>query len=202
LRSLVRQDPDIIMVGEIRDGETASLAVNAALTGHLVLSTIHTNSAAGTIPRLTDMGTEPFILVSTLKVIIAQRLVRKLGNKKEKYTLTPKAISNLAEYANLPRVLEELKKEGIVNKKATWKTIPFYKPKTTKNDDGYRSRLGIYEVLEITDTIRNMIIDGKTTEDISKQAQKEGMLTMLEDGIFKAAQGLTTIEEILRVVSE
>jgi len=202
LRSLVRQDPDIIMVGEIRDGETASLAVNAALTGHLVLSTLHTNSAAGTIPRLIDMGTEPFILVSTLKVIIGQRLVRKLGPKKEKYTLSKSALDNLEKHANMDVVLTALKKESIVSDKATWKTISFYRPKATKNDDGYKGRLGIYEVLEITDTIRNMIIEGKTTEEISKQGQKEDMMTMLEDGIFKAVQGLTTIEEILRVVSE
>lgn len=199
LRSLVRQDPDIIMVGEIRDSETSGLAVNAALTGHLVLSTLHTNSAAGTIPRLIDMGAESFLLVSTLKVIIGQRLVRQLANKKNKYKLTKNALDNLEKHANLEKVLTELKKEGIVSKKATWKDIYFYR---SDNTSDYNGRLGIYEVLEVSETIKNMIINGDTTEAISKQAEKEGMMTMLEDGIFKAVQGLTTIEEILRVVSE
>lgn len=202
LRTLVRQDPDIIMVGEIRDKDTASLAINAALTGHLVLSTLHTNSAAGTIPRLTDMGAEPFLLVSTLRVIIAQRLVRKLTAKKEKYFLTPSAIASLEKSVNLEKVLEVLKEEKVVDKKATWKTIPFYKPKVTTDSDGYDGRVGIYEVLRISDTIRNLIIEGKTTELIDKQAKSEGMLAMIEDGIYKAVQGVTTIEEVLRVVSE
>ena len=202
LRSLVRQDPDIIMVGEIRDKDTASLAINAALTGHLVLSTLHTNSSAGTIPRLTDMGAEPFLLVSTLRVIIAQRLVRKLTAKKEKYTLTESAITSLKKSVNLDKVLDVLKEEKIVDKKATWKTIPFYKAKVSGDSDGYAGRVGIYEVLQINDVLRNMIIEGKTTEDIEKQAKNDGMLSMIEDGIYKAVQGVTTIEEVLRVISE
>lgn len=201
LRTLVRQDPDIIMVGEIRDKETASLAINAALTGHLVLSTLHTNSAPGTIPRLLDMGAEPFLLVSTIKVIIAQRLVRKLAQK-EKYFLTDSAIDSLKKTVNLDFVLETLKKEKLVDQKATWKTIPFYRPRVTAETDGFGSRVGIYEVLRITDTIRNMIIENKTTEEIYAQAKKEGMLSMIEDGIYKAALGVTTIEEVLRVISE
>ena len=199
LRSLVRQDPDVIMVGEIRDGETSGLAVNAALTGHLVLSTLHTNSAAGTIPRLTDMGAEPFLLVSTLKVIIGQRLVRKLASKKESYKMKQGAIDNLKKHADLDKVLNALKEEGIVGPKATWKTIPFYR---AKDNNSYKGRLGIYEVLEVTDSIRNMIINGKTTAEINAQAKKEGMMSMIEDGLFKAVQGLTTIEEVLRVISE
>ncbi len=202
LRTLVRQDPDIIMVGEIRDKETASLAINAALTGHLVLSTLHTNSAAGTIPRLLDMGAEPFLLVSTLKVIIAQRLVRKLTAKKEKYFLTESAIKSLEKSVNLDKVLATLQEEKIVDKKATWKTIPFYKPKQTSDSDGYSGRIGIYEILKVTDTIKNMIIEGKTTEAIDKQAKSENMLAMIEDGIYKCVTGVTTIEEVLRVVSE
>lgn len=202
LRSLVRQDPDIIMVGEIRDKDTASLAINAALTGHLVLSTLHTNSAAGTIPRLSDMGAEPFLLVSTLRAIIAQRLVRKLTAKKEKYLLTESAVASLRKSVDLDKVLDVLKEEKIVDKKATWTTIPFYKPKITQESDGYAGRVGIYEVLRVSDTIRNMIIEGKPTEDIDKQAKKEGMLSMIEDGIYKAVTGITTIEEVLRVVSE
>jgi type IV pilus assembly protein PilB len=201
LRSLVRQDPDVIMVGEIRDGETSGLAINAALTGHLVLSTLHTNSAAGSIPRLIDMGSEPFLLVSTLKVVIAQRLVRKLSNKKEKYSLSPKALENLKKYVDLDKVLDKLIEEKIVSPKAKWKDIPFYRPKSNA-DEQYKGRVGIYEVLEITDSIRNMIVERKTTEEIDIQAKKEGMDSMIEDGIFKAVQGVTTVEEILRVISE
>lgn len=202
LRTLVRQDPDIIMVGEVRDKETASLAINAALTGHLVLSSLHTNSAPGTIPRLLDMGVEPFLLVSTLKVIIAQRLIRKLNSKKEKYFLSEGGIESLRKIVNLDSVLRVLITEKIVNSKATWKTIPFYRAKVSSDSDGYTSRIGIYEVLRVTDTIRNMIIDQKTTEEIYSQAKKEGMLSIIEDGIYKAVLGITTIEEVLRVVSE
>lgn len=202
LRSLVRQDPDIIMVGEIRDGETASLAINAALTGHLVLSTLHTNSAAGAVPRLMDMGAEPFLLVSTLRVIIAQRLVRKLGKQREKYTLSEAGLKSLAKNANLDRVLEALKQDGIVKKDITWKDVPFYRPKVSGGDDGYAGRIGIHEVLKVTPTIQDMIVSGKPAEKIQEQALAEGMLTMMEDGIYKAVQGMTTIEEVLRVISE
>lgn len=202
LRSLVRQDPDIIMVGEIRDKETASLAINASLTGHLVLSTLHTNSAAGTIPRLTDMGAEPFLLVSTLKVIVAQRLVRRLTAKKEKYFLTDSAVKSLEKSVDLAKVMNVLQTEKIVEKNATWTTIPFYKPKQTSDSDGYAGRIGIHEILRVTDTIRNLIIENKTTEEIDSQAKKEGMLSMIEDGIYKCVMGVTTIEEVLRVVSE
>ncbi len=201
LRSLVRQDPDIIMVGEIRDGETAALAINAALTGHLVLSTLHTNSSSGTIPRLTDMGAEPFLLVSTLKVIIAQRLVRCL-KKKEKYFLTKAGIEQLSKKVNMDKILETLKKDGILKKDDTWKTIPFYRPIVSGDDDGYSGRVGIHEILEMTDTIRNLIIEGASAERIQEQAEKEGMFTMLEDGIYKAVLGTTTIEDVFRVISE
>lgn len=202
LRSLVRQDPDIIMVGEIRDKETAGLAVNAALTGHLVLSTLHTNSAGGTMPRLIDMGIEPFLLVSTVKVIIGQRLVRKLTENKEKYFLSKAGLDQLAKNIDLERVLEKLKAEKVVAKEATWKTIPFYKTKAANEDDGYKGRIGIHEVMQVSETIRNMIIEGKPAEALTVQAQKEGMLTMFEDGIFLAVMGITTIEEVYRVISE
>ncbi len=202
LRSLVRQDPDIIMVGEIRDGETAGLAINAALTGHLVLSTLHTNSAAGTLPRLIDMGAESFLLVSTLRVIIAQRLVRRLGKEKEKYFLSAAGIKSLSKNVDLDKVLAVLKEEKIVDDKATWDKIPFYRPKSTGDDDGYSGRLGIHEILKTSPTIQEMIIAGKSAEEIEVQARKEGMLTMLEDGIYKAVKGVTTIEEVLRVISE
>lgn len=203
LRSLVRQDPDIIMVGEIRDNETASLAINAALTGHLVLSTLHTNSASGAIPRLIDMKIEPFLLVSTINVIVAQRLVRKLCSLKEKYFLSKAELVSLNKTVDMNRILQFLKEEKIVGEKDMWETIPFYKSKTSPEcADGYSSRAGIHEVLKISTTIRDLIMRGKTTEDIEEQAKKEGMMTMIEDGIFKAAQGITTIEEVLRVVTE
>lgn len=203
LRSLVRQDPDVIMVGEIRDNETASLAINAALTGHLVLSTLHTNSAAGAIPRFVDMHVEPFLLVSTLSVVIAQRLVRKLAPEKEKYILSKDEIAQLAKHVDLDHILELLKKEKIVDAKANWDKIPFYKPKKSgASEDGYASRIGIHEVLKMTPTIKDLIMKGATSDDIEAQAKKEGMVTMIEDGIFKSAQGLTTIEEVLRVVTE
>lgn len=203
LRSLVRQDPDIIMVGEIRDNETASLAINASLTGHLVLSTLHTNSAAGAVPRLIDMKVEPFLIVSTVNVIIAQRLVRKLCDSKEKYFLNKAALTTLGKTVDLERVLKALKDERVVPATATWEKIGFYKPRPAEDaPDGFSSRVGIHEILKVTPTIRDIIIKGGTSADIEAQAKKEGMLTMLEDGIFKCVQGITTVEEVLRVVSE
>lgn len=202
LRSLVRQDPDIIMVGEIRDGETAGLAINAALTGHLVLSTLHTNSSAGTVPRLMDMGVEPFLLVSTLRVIIAQRLVRRLGKKREKYRLSKAGIDSLKKSVDLDRVLKALHDEKLIKPKDTWKDIDFYRPIKDDKDDGYEGRLVIDEVLTMNEAIRELIISGSPADKIESQAKKDGMLSMMEDGIFKAAQGFTTIEEVLRVISE
>jgi len=203
LRTLLRQDPDIIMVGEIRDSETASLAINAALTGHLVLSTIHTNSSAGAIPRMIDMGVESFLIVSTVKTIIAQRLVRKLTEEKEKYFLSEGEEKELRRIVDLDRVMEFLKVEKIINKDATWDKIPFYKPKSNKDgEDVYSGRIGIHEVMEVSTTIREMILGGSTLDEIENTAKKEGMMTMLEDGIFLAVQGMTSTEEVLRVVSE
>ncbi|KKR29838.1 MAG: type II secretion system protein E [Candidatus Woesebacteria bacterium GW2011_GWA1_39_8] len=202
LRTLVRQDPDVIMVGEIRDGETASLAINASLTGHLVLSTLHTNSAAGAVPRLIDMKVEPFLLISTIDAIIAQRLVRKLSNKKEKYYLSKAEIQSISKAVNLDVVLDALREEKIIGKNDDWENVPFFRPEKDAGEDAFKGRIGIYEVLNVSTAIKDLIIKGSTTEDIELQAKKEGMLTMLEDGVFKAAQGLTTIEEVLRVVSE
>ena len=202
LRSLLRQDPDIIMVGEIRDNETASLAINASLTGHLVLSTLHTNSAAGALPRLIDMKCEPFLLVSTLRIIIAQRLVRELGASKEKYVPNKEQLESLKRYADLDKVLKCLKDEKIINEQNDWSNIYFYKPvPDTESEDGYKSRIGIHEVLKISPTIKDLIMKNATSDQIQDQARKEGMLTMFEDGIFKAVQGHTSIEEILRVAS-
>ncbi len=203
LRSLVRQDPDIIMVGEIRDTETASLAVNAALTGHVVLSTLHTNSAAGAIPRLIDMKVEPFLIVSTVNIIVGQRLIRRLTESKERYFLSKAEFTALAKTVDVARVLEFLKVENIVAQDATWEKIPFWKPvPTSESEDGYGGRIGIHEVLKVTPAIKELIIRGGTSDDIEKQAKTEGMLTMLEDGIFQAVRGVTTIEEVLRVVTE
>jgi len=203
LRSLVRQDPDVIMVGEIRDKETATLAINAALTGHLVLSTLHTNSAAGAIARLMDMGVEPFLLVSVLRVVIGQRLVRVLCETKEEQTLSRNEMTRLEEAVDLGAVLKAMKEEGVVPKTKTWKEIRFHSPKETDEcPDGYSGRMGIYEVLPVTETIKELVMKDATTDEIEVQAKTEGMLTMAEDGIFKAAQGVTTIQEVLRVISE
>ena len=203
LRSLLRQDPDIIMVGEIRDGETAGLAVNASLTGHLVLSTIHTNSAAGAIPRLIDMGIETFLITATVKTIIAQRLVRRLVSNKEKYFLSSAETKNLAKIVDLARMLTFLKEEKVIGPQDTWDQIPFYKAvKISEFEDGYLSRIGMHEVLKVTSTIKEMILKGSSQDEIEVQAKKEGMMTMLEDGVYQAVLGVTTLEEVFRVVSE
>ncbi len=203
LRALVRQDPDIIMVGEIRDNETAGLAINAALTGHLVLSTLHTTSASGAIPRLIDMKIEPFLISSTLNIVLAQRLVRRLAENKEKYQLTEPEIKNLKKYCDLDRIIEILKEEKIIPAKQDLTDIVFYRPKMSKeNPEGYKGRIGIYEVLLISETIKDMIIREASAGQIQKQAQKEGMRTIVEDGFIKAAQGITSIEEVLRVIME
>ena len=203
LRALLRQDPDIIMVGEIRDKETAALAVNAALTGHLVLSTLHTNSAASAVARLIDMGIEPFLVVSTVRVIIGQRLVRKLSPQRDPYELSRDEQSQLEQLIDAGAVLKNLKAEKIVPDTATWKNVPFYKPKESpENPEGFSGRVGIYEVLPMTQSIKELVMRSATADEIHKQARSEGMMTMSEDGIFKAAQGVTTIEEVLRVISE
>ena len=211
IRTLVRQDPDIIMVGEIRDNETAALAVNAALTGHLVLSTLHTNSAAGAIPRLLDMKVEPFLLVSTLDIVIGQRLVRRLTENKEKFLLSKEEFARLEKNVDMERVLKALKEEKIVKPEDTWKDIYFYKAvssssvgtsSTSASDDGFKGRIGIHEILRMTPSIKTLVMKSATSTEIEDQAKKEGMLTMAEDGIYKCVAGFTTIEEVLRVVSE
>ncbi len=203
LRSLMRQDPDIIMVGEIRDEETANLAINAALTGHLVLSTLHTNSAAATVPRLLDMGAEAFLLVSTIRVIISQRLVRKLLSARETYFLSKGELKILADKVDLDRVLKVLREEKVVPPDADWDKIPFYRPKPSEeSDDGFAGRVGIHEVMKLSLPIRELILAGASHDKIENQAKSEGMLTMLEDGIYKAVQGITSLEEVYRVVSE
>ncbi|HBI17315.1 MAG: Type II secretion system protein E [Candidatus Moranbacteria bacterium GW2011_GWF2_34_56] len=209
LRALLRQDPDIIMVGEIRDEETMEIAMHAAMTGHLVLSTLHTNSAAGTLPRLLDMGAEPFLVASTTNVVIAQRLVRKLcGDCKEEYILEKKEIEVLKKNFDSEKMLEILKNapqtKDLVDPKKGWDSIKFYKPKGCKRcgDEGYKGRLGIYEVLENGEEIEKLITQASSAETIEKRAIELGMITMIEDGFIKAVQGITSIEEILRVTKE
>ncbi len=203
LRALVRQDPDIIMVGEIRDTETASLAINAALTGHLVLSTLHTNSASGAFPRLIDMKTQAFLLSSTANLVMAQRLVRVLCESKEEYILTESDIKSLSKEYNMERILLVLKDKKIVPKNTTWEKIKFYKPNPIEGcAEGYKGRIGIFEILEITEAIKILIEKEVSSDVIQNKAIEEGMTTMLEDGFIKAIQGITSLEEVLRVTKE
>lgn len=205
LRSLVRQDPDIIMVGEIRDEETASLAVNAALTGHLVLSTLHTNSAAGALPRLLDMGVEAFLVATTTNLLTAQRLVRRLCQEcKIERTMDDKMLESFQHLSDPGHLLEVLIREGAVKKGATWHDVPTWQAKgCDKCHDGYSSRIGIHEVMEVTPEIQKMITSTMTAQDLEKAAQEQQqMVTMFEDGVMKAVQGITTLEEVLRVAKE
>lgn len=203
LRSLLRQDPNIIMVGEIRDNETASLAINAALTGHLVLSTLHTNSAAGALPRLLDMEVEPFLIASTVTAIISQRLVRRLCEDQESYHLNKDELARLRENSDFDGIFAMLKREKVIDEAMTPEKMEWRHPKTSdESPDGYKGRIGIYEVLEMSDTIRSLIMKNSTAEEIEARARAEGMLTMREEGFIRAAQHITSIEEIFRVTSE
>lgn len=194
LRSIVRQDPDIIMVGEIRDKETAGIAINAAMTGHLVLSTLHTNDAATTLPRLIDMGIEPFLVSSTINVIVAQRLVRRICPQ----CITSRILSD--------KELEEFKRDFgqalPANMNLLTKGFRVYQGKGCKvcGQTGYTGRIGIFEVLELSDKIKDLILARAYAEQIEKQAKAEGMTSMLIDGFNKISRGITTIEEVLRVV--
>lgn len=198
LRAIVRQDPDIIMVGEIRDEETAGIAVNSALTGHLVLSTLHTNNAATTLPRLLDMGIEPFLVASTVNVVIAQRLVRKICEKcRASYQLTKKEELFLESESNIKAVFTA---KGFKN----LKKISLYKGNGCGacGNTGYAGRIGLFELLEMADNIKDLILKHASSDEIMVVARKNGMTTMLEDGIDKALQGVITLEEILRVTRE
>jgi len=192
------------MVVEIRDNETASLAINASLTGHLVLSTLHTNSAAGALPRLLDMEVEPFLISSTINCVEAQRLVRRLiPESREKYRLNKNDVKTLTEKIDIARIIEALLAEKIISAGQGLEDVDFYRPKpTAENPEGFKDRIGIHEVIEISETIKELIIKHASTDAIAKQAKAEGMLTMMEDGLIKAARGLTSIEEILRVTEE
>ncbi len=203
LRVLLRQDPNIIMVGEIRDNETADLAINAALTGHLVLSTLHTTEAAGAIPRLIDMKAEPFLIASTVNLILAQRLVRKFYGEKEPYKLSSSEAKNLGRHCDLEKILKLLKIEKLAKASDKIEDVRFYRPMpSAEAADGYRGRVAIYEVLPVSEAIKALVIKKAATKEITNQAIADGMLTMTEDGFIKAAQGLTSIEEVLRVIIE
>jgi type IV pilus assembly protein PilB len=209
LRSILRQDPDVVMVGEIRDKETAELAVQASLTGHLVFSTLHTNSAAGILPRLLDMGIEPFLIASTVRTVIGQRLVRRIGKESEKYEsdkVETEAIKQtIGKY--LPPTKEEIDK---VAKDLGYETLPLAGQNAytlTKGIDspgqpgGYKGRVGIYEVFNVSPEIQDLILKHATSAEIQELAQKQGMITMREDGYLKALAGHTTLTEINRVAS-
>ena len=231
LRALLRQDPNIIMVGEIRDGETAELGVQAALTGHLVFSTLHTNNAATCLPRLLEMGIEPFLIASTVRIVIGQRLVRRLCIEcKEVYAPDDTELKQLAKTFNIDgssmKHLNELETQalqdgigaparGVKNAKDQQAAELSTSPTTIKrlwkahedgcaacNHSGYKGRLGIYEVLHNSEGVQKLIVANSTSEQIENAAIQEGMLTMQLDGFIKALRGETTIEEILRVTAE
>ena len=210
LRSILRQDPDVVMVGEIRDSETASLAVQAALTGHLVFSTLHTNSAAGILPRLLDMGIEPFLLASTLNVVIGQRLVRRITEKREMYKSSELETTSINDIVGglLPKDKDAVAEVG---EDLGYPGLP------VKNDDyymlargmnaketpgGYSGRAGLYETIVVDEDIQKKIIEHATANDIMRLAKSKGTVTMRQDGVLKALSGVTTIEEVNRVASD
>lgn len=205
LRSLLRQDPNIIMVGEIRDEETARIAVHAAMTGHLLLSTLHTNDAVTTLPRLSQMGIPLFLIASTTNLIIAQRLVRKVCPYcKEGYKLNKKAIEDIEKQLDISGILEKMEKEKIIDSEANLEEVTFYRGKGCKkcNNSGYKGRIGVYEVLEMTSEMSALTLTTVDSNAIKKQAEKQGMITLVEDGFIKAFNGLTNLEEVMRVTQE
>ncbi len=221
LRALLRQDPNIIMVGEIRDVETADLAVQAALTGHLVFSTLHTNNAATCLPRLLEMGVEPFLIASTVRVVVAQRLVRRLCNDcREEYNPDPTTLKQISKSFRLEQnggmkqlhaFEEAAMKDGIGPDQSSLSSTATNITKLWKahddgcdacNHSGYKGRVGVYEVLTNSPAIQKMIVSNSTSEAIEQAAIAEQMLTMQLDGLVKALRGQTTIEEVLRVTSE
>jgi type IV pilus assembly protein PilB len=210
LRSILRQDPDVVMVGEIRDDETANLAVQAALTGHLVFSTLHTNSAAGVLPRLLDMGIEPFLIASTVNTIIGQRLVRRIGANHQSYQSSPIETKNILTtvghllpqtQADVARVAQDLgyKDLPLAGQSAYTLVKGIDSP---QSPHGYSGRAGLYEVLDVNTDIQNLIVARSTSSEIQRLAVSQGMITMRQDGYLKALQGITTIEEVNRVAAD
>lgn len=210
LRSILRQDPDVVMVGEIRDGETANLAVQAALTGHLVFSTLHTNSAAGVLPRLLDMDIEPFLIASTVKTIIGQRLVRRVAAKRDTYQSSPIETQNILTTvghllpktpADVARVAEDLGYKDLPLAGQSAYTLVKGRD-TPQTPHGYSGRAGLYEVMDVTEQIQDLIVARSTSAEIQRKAVEQGMITMRQDGYLKALQGITTIEEVNRVAAD
>jgi len=210
LRSILRQDPDVVMVGEIRDAETAALAVQAALTGHLVFSTLHTNSAAGVLPRLLDMKIEPFLIASTVNTIIGQRLVRRIAKKRETYQSTPIETQNILATVGhlLPKTPADVAR---VSADLGYKDLPLADQSaytlvrgidSAQTPHGYSGRAGIYEVMDVNTEIQNLIISHATSSEIQRLAVSQGMITMRQDGYLKALAGVTTLEEVNRVTSD
>ncbi len=210
LRSILRQDPDVIMVGEMRDAETANLGVQAALTGHLVFSTLHTNSAAGVLPRLLDMDIEPFLIASTVNTIIGQRLVRRVGAKRDAYWSSPLETKSILENVGhlLPKTKEDVAK---VSADLGYKDLPLAGQTaytlvkghdTPATPRGYSGRAGLYEVMDVSEEIQALIVSRATSADIQHKAVDQGMVTMRQDGYLKALQGITTLEEVNRVTSD
>ncbi|MBU2263501.1 Flp pilus assembly complex ATPase component TadA [Patescibacteria group bacterium] len=196
LRSIVRQDPDIIMVGEIRDNETADIAINAAMTGHLLLSTLHANDAATAFPRLIEMGIEPFLVASSVNVIIAQRLVRKICEQcRKSYFLSKEELKMIKSEPQLLNIIQKVSGEKDISK------IRFFKGGGCKvcNNVGYSGRTGIFEVMEVNDDVRPLIVQKTSSDIIEKKAGETGMTSMLYDGIMKVFQGVTTLDEVIRV---
>jgi len=210
LRSILRQDPDVVMVGEIRDSETAGLAVQAALTGHLVFSTLHTNSAAGILPRLLDMGIEPFLLASTLNVVIGQRLVRRITEKREIYkssTIETEGINSIVgdllpkSQEDVASVSEDLGYPGLPVKNDNYYMLA--KGMDSKETPGgYKGRAGLYETIDVDEDIQKLIISHATANEIMRLAKSKGTVTMRQDGILKVLSGITTMEEVNRVASD
>ena len=210
LRSILRQDPDVVMVGEIRDSETAGLAVQAALTGHLVFSTLHTNSAAGILPRLLDMGIEPFLLASTLNVVIGQRLVRRITEKREMYKsseIETKAINSLIgdllpkDKESVDAVSKDLGYPGLPVKNDNYYMLA-RGMNTKESPGGYTGRAGLYETIVVDDDIQKTIINHSTANEIMRLAKSKGTVTMRQDGFLKVLSGITTLEEVNRVASD
>lgn len=210
LRSILRQDPDVVMVGEIRDSETANLAVQAALTGHLVFSTLHTSSAAGVLPRLIDMGIEPFLIASTVNTIIGQRLVRRVGPKRDSYQSSPIETQNIIDIVGhlLPKKPADV---AVVSEDLGYKDLPLagqsaytlVKGKDTpQSPHGYSGRAGLYEVMDVNEAIQNLIVKQATSAEIQRLATEQGMVTLHQDGYLKALQGITTLEEVNRVAAD
>ncbi len=210
LRSILRQDPDVVMVGEIRDKETAELAIQAALTGHLVFSTLHTNSAAGVLPRLLDMGIEPFLIASTVNTIIGQRLVRRVATEREMYQSNEIETKSILD--NIGHLLPKTKADvAAVSADLGYEDLPLSGQsaytlakgvESPRTPGGYSGRVGLYEVIDMTEEIQNLVVQRATSAQIEKLAISQGLVTMRQDGYFKVLQGLTTIDEVNRVSAE